>query len=345
MTPENELLRNYARTGSEEAFTELVRRHVDLVYSAALRQVGGDAHLAQDVAQTVFTDLAHKAASLSNCNSLTGWLYTSAYFAASKVARTEHRRRQREEQFMREPSQHATPEADWEKLRPALDAVMHELNETDREAVLLRYFENRAFAEVGSKLNLNENAARMRVERALEKLRALLAKRGIATGAALASVISANAVQTAPGTMVAALASASLASHGAGSFTLFKLVNSIKLKICVGTLVAAGGIVLIVSRNLHANTQSLNITPVQSTMEAAVATNNIPLTENSSIAESHPAESTNPSAETRQTNSARNPLTPEAEQTATNAVKDTNKLAIVLKTQNRIASPKRGCKR
>ena len=206
MTPDSELLSRYARTHSEDAFAELVRRHVNLVYSAALRQVNGDAHLAQDVAQTVFTDLARKAGSLARRETLTGWLYTSAHFAAAKIARTETRRRDREEKFMREPTNENVPEVgrvtpcapDWERLRPVLDAVMHQLKETDREAILLRYFENRPFAEVGAKLGLNENAARMRVERALEKLRDILTKRGITTAAALASVISANAVQLAP---------------------------------------------------------------------------------------------------------------------------------------------------
>ena len=105
MTPDSELLGRYARTRSEDAFAELVRRHVNLVYSAALRQVNGDAHLAQDVAQTVFTDLARKAGSLARRESLTGWLYTSAHFAAAKIARTENRRRDREEKFMRDPNQ------------------------------------------------------------------------------------------------------------------------------------------------------------------------------------------------------------------------------------------------
>src|SRR5271169_6151000 len=129
MTPDNELLRDYAKTRSEDAFAELVRRHVNLVYSAAMRQVNGDAHLAQDVAQTVFTDLARKATSLARRESLTGWLYTSAHFAAAKIVRTETRRRDREENFMREPSHESAPETDWEKLRPALDAAMHELKE------------------------------------------------------------------------------------------------------------------------------------------------------------------------------------------------------------------------
>ncbi|HZL78641.1 MAG TPA: sigma-70 family RNA polymerase sigma factor, partial [Candidatus Limnocylindrales bacterium] len=240
MTPDAELLRHYAATNSEAAFAELVKRHVNLVYSAALRQVNGDAHLAQDVAQTVFTDLARKAVSLSRREVLTGWLYTSAHFAAAKIVRTETRRRDREEKFMREPIHETVPEPDWEKIRPALDDAMHELKETDREAVLLRYFENRQFAEVGAKLGLNENAARMRVERALEKLRDTLTKRGITTATALASVISANAIQIAPANLAATLTTASIATAGTGTFTLLKIMTATKLKLGISALVVAG---------------------------------------------------------------------------------------------------------
>jgi len=241
MTPDNELLRRYAQTRSEDAFAELVRRHVNLVYSAALRQVNGDTHLAQDVAQTVFTDLSRKAASLARRASLIGWLYTSAYFAAAKSARTENRRRDREDKFMREPIHETAPGSDWEKIRPMLDDVMHELKETDREAILLRYFENRQFAEVGTKLGLNENAARMRVERALEKLRAIFVKRGITTATALASVISANAIQLAPTNLATILATTSIAAAGTGTtFTLLKVMTATKLKLGISALVVAG---------------------------------------------------------------------------------------------------------
>src|ERR1035441_7415348 len=120
MTPDPELLRRFAKTNSEDAFAELVKRHVNLVYSAALRQVNGDAHLAQDVAQPVFADLARKATALSRRESLTGWLYTSAHFAAAKIARTENRRRDREEKFMREPRSETAPEAEWGKIRPEI---------------------------------------------------------------------------------------------------------------------------------------------------------------------------------------------------------------------------------
>ena len=240
MTTDSQLLASFARTNSEDAFAELVQRHVHLVHSAALRQVNGDAHLAQDVAQTVFTDLARKASSLARREVLTGWLYTSAHFAAAKIIRTENRRRDREEKFMREPIHETAPEPDWEKLRPVLDAAMHELKETDREAILLRFFENRQFAEVGAKLGLNENAARMRVERALEKLRGLLAQRGMTTAIALSTVISANAVQLAPAGLAATLTTASVVSAGTGTFTLLKIMTATKLKLGISALVVAG---------------------------------------------------------------------------------------------------------
>ena len=244
MTPDSELLRRYADAGSEEAFAELVRRHLDLVYSAALRQVNGDAHLAQDVAQTVFTDLARKAAALSRREVITGWLYTSAHFAAAKAVRSEQRRHTHEQEAhdMRESVHDPTSGLDWEKLRPVLDQVMHELNEADREAVLLRFFENRPLAEIGAKLGLSENAARMRVERALEKLRGFLARRGVATVAAISTVISANAVQIAPAGLAATLTGASLAgaAAGTGTLTFLKMMTMTKLKLAVSAIVVAG---------------------------------------------------------------------------------------------------------
>ncbi|MGD0253857.1 MAG: sigma-70 family RNA polymerase sigma factor [Verrucomicrobiota bacterium] len=262
MTPDSELLSHYARTRSEDAFAELVRRHVNLVYSAALRQVNGDAHLAQDVAQNVFTDLARKASLLSRRATLTGWLYTSAHFAAAKIVRTENRRRDREEKFMREPIHESAPELDWGKLRPVLDDAMHELKETDRDAILLRYFENRPCAEVGIKLDLNENAARMRVERALEKLRDILSKRGIATATALASVMSANAVQLAPAGLAATLTTTSIVSAGTGTFTLLKIMTATQLKLGISALVVAGAATALVVQhqtqtNLRAQNESL----------------------------------------------------------------------------------------
>lgn len=183
------MLRRFSETHSEDAFAERVRRHLDLVYSAALRQVNGDAHLARDVAQTAFSDLARKAAPLSRREVLTGWLYTSTHFADAKAVRTEGRRRAREQEahIMRELLHDPASDVDWDKLHSVLDEAMHKLKDSDRQAILLRYFEKRPLAEIGAKLGVNENTARMRVERALEKLRTHLVRRGVTTPAAALS--------------------------------------------------------------------------------------------------------------------------------------------------------------
>jgi RNA polymerase sigma factor (sigma-70 family) len=245
MTPDAELLRCYAEKGSEEAFAELVKRYLNLVYSAALRQVNGDTHVAQDVTQTVFADLARKATALSQRQVLAGWLYTSTHFAAAKVVRTERRRQTHEqeahamEELLRSPSSGSN----WETLRPVLDKVMHELKESDRNAILMRYFENRQLADIGERFGLSEDAARKKVDRALEKLRTFLSKRGVTTAAVLASVLSTNAVQIAPMGLAATITSASLISAGAGTgtITLLKVISMTKLQaITIGAIVITG---------------------------------------------------------------------------------------------------------
>jgi RNA polymerase sigma factor (sigma-70 family) len=166
---DSDLLQAYVATKSEDAFAELVGRHLDLVFSAALRQVGGDTYLAQDVAQTVFNDLARKAGSLSSRTVLSVWLYTSARFAAAKLVRTEQRRRAREREcdlMNPPPGQDNAP--DWDRLQTVLDDAMHDLKAADRDAVLLRYFKGCSFDEVGEKVGVSADGARMRVERACE---------------------------------------------------------------------------------------------------------------------------------------------------------------------------------
>ncbi len=245
---DSELLRRYAENGCETAFTELVKRHLDLVYSAALRQVGGDAHLAQDVAQTVFVDLARKAAPISARSVLTGWLYTSTRYAAAKIVRAEQRRRAREQEAyaMQELTKTPAAEPQWDQLRPLLDEAMHELNERDRNAVLLRYFEGRQLAEVGTKLGLSEDAARMRVGRALDKLRGLLAKRGaVSTATALAAFLSSQTVTAAPAGLAVNIAGTALASAASGAgttLTILKLVTMTKLKLGIITALVVAGV-------------------------------------------------------------------------------------------------------
>ena len=221
MPTDGELLRCYVRDGSEDSFGELVQRHVDLVYSAALRQVHGDVHLAQDVAQCVFSDLARKARALQDRDSVAGWLYTSTHFAAAKAVRREQRRRHREQEAS--PMHDNDPAPDWEQLLPVLDSAMHQLKESDRQAILMRYFEKRSLAEIALQIGLTENAARMRVERALDKLRLCLSSKGTTTSATLlASALSANTVQSAPAGVALALTKGALTSAaGAGMLAQF----------------------------------------------------------------------------------------------------------------------------
>ncbi len=201
MNTDADLLRRYVHDRDEPAFTELVERHLGLVYSVALRRVGGDTHLAEDVTQRVFSVLARKAPALTGRTTLSGWLYTSAHLTSAAVVRGERRRKghETEAHLMQTILSSSEPAADWTRLQPVIDDVMVALKEEDREAIALRFFEKRSFAEVGMALRVTEEAARKRVDRALEKLRALLAQRGITSAtAALASALPAFAAIDSP---------------------------------------------------------------------------------------------------------------------------------------------------
>lgn len=262
MKEDAELLRAYADGKSEEAFAELLRRHLDLVYSAALRQVGGDAHLARDVAQTVFVDLARKASQLAGRPALAGWLYTSAHFAAAKVVRTEQRRRVREQEAQTMQNLLADDHGaarDWDRLRPVLDAAMLELNEADREAVVLRFFSGRSFPEVGVALRLNEEAARKRVDRALDKLHGLLSRRGVtSTSVALGLALTQNAVAAAPaemgGSICGVVVRESLAGSAgvAGTAGSLFFMSNLKTGLFVGLTLALASLLLVQQFNLRA---------------------------------------------------------------------------------------------
>ena len=196
---DSQLLRNYAEARSEAAFAELVRRHVDCVYSAALRMVR-DPHLAEDVTQGVFMALARSATQLSERPLLAGWLHRTAQNIAAQTVRTIERRRAREQEAatMNELLAGQT-DASWEHIAPHLDAALNDLSETDREAVLLRYFHNRDFHSVGRALGVGDDTAQKRVSRAVERLRQHFARRDVTVGTTgLVAVISANAVQAAP---------------------------------------------------------------------------------------------------------------------------------------------------
>lgn len=213
------LLRDYSENRSGQAFAELVRRHTNLVYSAALRRTGGDVHRAQDVVQHVFNELARKPGPVARHPVLAGWLHTATRNAAINAARAERRRHHYEQQAALAMNENSDQnKAAWDRLRPMLDEVIDGLGGDDRDAVLLRYFEERPFAEIGRVLRVSEDAARMRVQRALEKLRESLQKRGFeSTTAALGTVLSATqTVVAAPG-LATTVAKVALAGVGAAT--------------------------------------------------------------------------------------------------------------------------------
>jgi RNA polymerase sigma factor (sigma-70 family) len=203
---DSQLLRDYVQHRSEAAFAELVRRHVDLVYSAALRMVR-DAHLAEDVTQSAFVALAQNARQLAVRPVLSGWLHYTARNLASKAVRTDVRRRAREQEAAVMNELLATaPDHDWKQIAPQLDDALSELSEPDRDALLLRYFEKKSAHEMAQTLGISDDAAQKRVNRAVERLREFFAKRGLTIGASgLVVVISANAVQAAPAALAATI--------------------------------------------------------------------------------------------------------------------------------------------
>jgi RNA polymerase sigma factor (sigma-70 family) len=211
--PDQDLMRDYADARSEAAFVVLLQRHIDFVYSAALRMVR-DAQLAEDVTQAVFIALAQNAGRLKTHPVLSGWLHRTARNIAGQMLRTEVRRQAREQEAaaMNE-SPVPQAEARWDEIAPHLDAALGELNDPDRDAVLLRFFERKSAREMAQILGVSDEAAQKRVTRAVERLRELFARRGVGIGAAsLAVLISANVIRAAPDGLSAAISSAMTAT-------------------------------------------------------------------------------------------------------------------------------------
>jgi RNA polymerase sigma factor (sigma-70 family) len=258
MQDDFELLRQFANGASEEAFAALVRRHIGAVYSVALRRVGGDAHLADDVTQEVFGDLARKAASFGHRDSLLGWLFIATRFAAAKAVRRDKTRRNLigKAQQMIEQEGVSSGEPDWDAIRPVLDELIQRLGDKDRDAILLHFFEKRTFGDLGTLLSLSESGARMRVERALARLRVALGRRGItSTTAALSVALADQVVAAVPSGLAATVTTSALASANSGGAAVLLLMSITKTQLATAmAVVLAGASVMGVIQNREITT-------------------------------------------------------------------------------------------
>jgi RNA polymerase sigma factor (sigma-70 family) len=230
----------YAEQRSDAAFAELVRRHVDLVYSAALRMVC-EAHTAEDVTQAVFLALSQNAAQLRGHPVLSGWLHCTARNLAAKSVRSDVRRRAREQEAAAmQQLLSAQSDAPWDKIAPHLDAALGELQAAERDALMLRYFEKKSAPEIAGILGISDEAAQKRVSRAVERLRDFFAKRGVAVGASgLAVLVTANAVQAAPTGLAVTISAAASAGATACTATLIAATGTIAMTTLQKTLIAA----------------------------------------------------------------------------------------------------------
>jgi RNA polymerase sigma factor (sigma-70 family) len=251
MTESQTLLAEYVRTGSELAFRELVTRYLGLVYSAALRLVGGDAHLTEDVSQIVFLHLARKAHRLPREVMLGGWLHRDTCHVARTLMRSERRRQKRERQAMEMNLMEDHSASNLAALAPVLDEAIEELRAEDRMGILLRFFEQRDFRSVGEALGSNEEAARKRVARAVEKLHELLKGRGVSLSvAALGTVLTTEVMTAAPVGLAASIAGTALAGAATStglSVAMIKMAALTKLQAgLLGAVILVGTVTAIV---------------------------------------------------------------------------------------------------
>jgi RNA polymerase sigma factor (sigma-70 family) len=248
MTHDMALLREYTQRNSEEAFAALVSRHVNLVYSVALRQVC-DPHLAEEITQAVFIILARKAKSLNAKTILPGWLCRTARYASANALTIQRRRQHREQEAYMQSFLNETESKAWTQIAPLLDTALSQLGQTDHNAIVLRFFEGRNFNEVGAALGASEDAAKKRVTRAVEKLRKFFTKRGIALSAAIiAGAISANSVQAAPAMLAKTISAVAIAKGAAASGSILTLINgAMKLMAWtkMKTAAVAGAVILL----------------------------------------------------------------------------------------------------
>lgn len=262
-----ELVREYARQDSQPAFAELVRRHVNLVYSAAMRHVGASA--ADEITQAVFVILARKAAGLRNDTLVAAWLYETTRLTALTSLRAERRRQFREQEaYVQSTLQESMDDPIWRQIAPVLDEAMSRLGRKEREALVLRFFQDKSLRETAAGLNISEAAAQKRVSRALEKLRRHFGRHGFSSGtAAIAGVIAANSVQAAPAGLAKAVTATAVVKGAAASVSTLNLIQGAlnfmawtkaKAAILVGVaVVLAAGTTVVIQQSVSKSYEDL----------------------------------------------------------------------------------------
>jgi RNA polymerase sigma factor (sigma-70 family) len=275
MQTDHELLSQYTRSGSEEAFGELVRRHTDLVYAACLRIVR-DPHLAEDATQATFLVLVRRGKTIAAGESLAGWLYRVAVNAARNAQRMATRRTSHERQAGEAAVKtvEAAQASQWDDVAPYLDAALNALPRAQRDAIITRCLLGLTQAQAAAALNCPPETVHTRVNRGLEKLRALLSRKDVRlSAAALALLLEKTAQQHAPpalassiqaaclGKTAASLTASTLATEVAKSMVWIKPVT---LAACAGCMALLAAIFM-----FHPTTASRNASVVQPPQIAA----------------------------------------------------------------------------
>lgn len=245
MNDDMALVRDYAVGQSEPAFETLVSRYINLIYSAALRQVR-DPHLAEEITQAVFIILARKAGKLGADTVLPSWLHRATVFVSADALRAQHSRARREQEAYM-PSQSNEPENEvWPQIASFLDTAIASLNEKDRQAIVLRFLQDRSFLEIGAVLGAGEDAAKMRVSRALEKLRRFFGRRGVtSTAETISKAIALNAVRTAPPALAGTVTVIALAKGSASISALTLVKGALKVMAWIKAQTAIVGAVIV----------------------------------------------------------------------------------------------------
>lgn len=243
---DNALLREFASRNSEDAFAALVARHINKIYSVALRHTRNP-HQAEEITQAVFVILAQKANTLSRHPRLSGWLFEAARLTAMTFLRGEIRRKHREQEAS---MQTLTDEPDahlWSQIAPQLDAAIASLNEVDRHAVVLRFFDGKSMKEVGTALGASEDAAKVRVNRAVDKLQKFFVKRGVTTTAeTIAGAISVHSMQVAPIGLAKAISVLAVAKGATASISISTLAKATLIAMKTKTIVATAATAVVV---------------------------------------------------------------------------------------------------